>query len=291
MILWMRHDAARWSSMLTRMCVVAVCSNNSTIRQCFCCPNYLIVCRLACGRYLCWPIPVMSMMILSFAMESRKTIAHVSPAIFPALLVLWLRANLVCWQLPKSEHPGKWFNCIQINNPQHEYASKILHDSLNIWPFASTPFWLLPYVQHRLNLLQKRSHRYICHIKKQTMIWVVSVCSWFIPIRICTLYSYAKAVAIFLVHQHPKREIERLLLCPMLLEPNLNANISFIRFIRKACIACYIDFASCNIFQLTFSQLNPMVVTVFKYWSNLRRYNAVVLPAESKPSIAICNVP
>lgn len=34
------------------------------------------------------------------------------------------------------------------------------------------------------------------------------------------------------------------------------------------------------------SQLNPMVGTVLRYWSNFSRYNAVVFPALSKPSMA-----
>lgn len=34
------------------------------------------------------------------------------------------------------------------------------------------------------------------------------------------------------------------------------------------------------------SQLKPMVGTVFRYWSNLSRYNAVVFPALSRPSMA-----
>lgn len=42
---------------------------------------------------------------------------------------------------------------------------------------------------------------------------------------------------------------------------------------------------------LAFSQLKPIVGTVFKYWSNFKRYNAVVFPAESNPSMTTCNVP
>lgn len=34
------------------------------------------------------------------------------------------------------------------------------------------------------------------------------------------------------------------------------------------------------------SQLKPIVGTVFRYWSNLSRYNAVVFPALSRPSMA-----
>lgn len=45
------------------------------------------------------------------------------------------------------------------------------------------------------------------------------------------------------------------------------------------------------VYQLTFSQLKPIVGTVFKYWSNFSLYRAVVLPAESRPSITTCRVP
>jgi len=37
----------------------------------------------------------------------------------------------------------------------------------------------------------------------------------------------------------------------------------------------------------TRSQLNPTVGTVFIYWSNFKRYNAVVLPAPSSPIITM----
>lgn len=42
---------------------------------------------------------------------------------------------------------------------------------------------------------------------------------------------------------------------------------------------------------LTFSQLNPIVGTVFRYWSNFSLYNAVVLPAESNPNMTTWRVP
>ena len=57
----------------------------------------------------------------------------------------------------------------------------------------------------------------------------------------------------------------------------------------KKKLGCFLLAALAHSLVLTFSQLNPMVGAAFMYWSNLRRYSAVVFPEESRPSMAQWN--
>lgn len=152
----------------------------------------------------------------------------------------------------------------------------ILHDSLNISLYALIPFWPLPCVQRRLSQRQKRFHPYNWNCNNKFK-WISILKSGNL-LFVFTEYSYAIMAVTFLVRQHPKLKTVHPLPCPMRLEP-IEKNLH------------YWHFTELRFTGITFSQLNPIVVTVFKYWSNLRRYNAVVFPAESRPNIAICNVP
>lgn len=105
MISSMRHGVEMLNSMLTLMCAAAVYSNNSTTHPYFYYPGYSVAYRLAYDHYLYSPIRAMLIEILSFAVGSRRTIAHANPAIFPILLVLWLQANLAYLQISISAHP------------------------------------------------------------------------------------------------------------------------------------------------------------------------------------------
>lgn len=115
---------------------------------------------------------------------------------------------------------------------------------------------------------------------------------WFIPrhnnvlfyneFNFQTLCNFATAVAIFPVRQHPRPRIVHL---SLYLKHRVPWKIERNHLIQR-CQPLNIIWI-----QVTFSQLKPIVVTAFKYWSSLRRYKAVVFPAESSPSIATCNVP